>query len=243
MEAANRHNKTQLPNAHTLFVEFSGSPSSISSHSTLVSTLASSRGALLYRPAHTAAEYDEIWGLRRNALWSTYELRPELPRSDVVILITDTVVPPARLAEALARTQEMKGEVGLEFQIVAHVGDGNFVSGPVRVLRCGRRVWATLGRRSSCTPPLDTVQHCDVPLKKGDPHELAKAKSFSERIARLAVEMEGSVTGEHGIGVGKRQYLEMELGAEAVEVMREVKRTFDPNGIMNPDHLIPPRHT
>ncbi|KAJ3321647.1 hypothetical protein HDU93_003373, partial [Gonapodya sp. JEL0774] len=106
---------------------------------------------------------------------------------------------------------EMKGEVGLEFQIVAHVGDGNF--------------------------------HCDVPLKKGDPHELAKAKSFSEKIARLAVEMEGSVTGEHGIGVGKRQYLDMELGAEAVEVMREVKRTFDPNGIMNPDHLIPPHHT
>jgi D-lactate dehydrogenase (cytochrome) len=49
--------------------------------------------------------------------------------------------------------------------------------------------------------------------------------------------MEGTCTGEHGIGVGKKKYLPLELGHETVNVMRSIKRTLDPNGILNPDKI------
>lgn len=46
--------------------------------------------------------------------------------------------------------------------------------------------------------------------------------------------LNGTCTGEHGIGLGKRDLLIKEVGDHGVEVMRQVKQAFDPNGIMNP---------
>ena len=55
-----------------------------------------------------------------------------------------------------------------------------------------------------------------------------------------AIEMEGTCTGEHGIGTGKVQYLEQQLGKGAVGMMQTLKRALDPEGIMNPDKVVPP---
>ena len=49
-----------------------------------------------------------------------------------------------------------------------------------------------------------------------------------------ALEMEGTVSGEHGIGIGKKECLREEVGEETVEVMRRLKRAVDPKGVMNP---------
>ncbi|GLV26580.1 FAD-binding oxidoreductase [Sphingobium sp. Cam5-1] len=67
--------------------------------------------------------------------------------------------------------------------------------------------------------------------------ETKKAKALSERIVEIALAMEGSCTGEHGIGIGKKAHLLTEHGA-AVEVMRQIKRALDPDGIMNPEKVI-----
>lgn len=72
-----------------------------------------------------------------------------------------------------------------------------------------------------------------------DAREVAGAKAFSDRLVGRALAMGGTSTGEHGIGEGKRAYLERELGSEAVAVMRGLKRALDPDGIMNPGKILP----
>jgi D-lactate dehydrogenase (cytochrome) len=53
-----------------------------------------------------------------------------------------------------------------------------------------------------------------------------------------ALLMDGTVTGEHGIGMGKKEYLIKELGAETVGVMRGLKRSMDPHGLLNPGKIL-----
>ena len=52
-----------------------------------------------------------------------------------------------------------------------------------------------------------------------------------------ALRMEGTCTGEHGVGTGKKVFLEQEVGAEAIQLMRDLKLTMDPKWIMNPGAL------
>jgi len=67
--------------------------------------------------------------------------------------------------------------------------------------------------------------------------EIAAAEGFVERLNLRALAMGGTCTGEHGIGQGKMAFLEMEMGG-AVDVMRQIKRTLDPDNIMNPGKIL-----
>jgi len=51
--------------------------------------------------------------------------------------------------------------------------------------------------------------------------------------------MEGTCTGEHGIGLGKQESLRAELGEDVIAVMRDIKRLFDPENLMNPGKVVP----
>jgi D-lactate dehydrogenase (cytochrome) len=78
--------------------------------------------------------------------------------------------------------------------------------------------------------------HVAVLFDGDNPADIARMKAFSERLAMRAVAMDGTCTGEHGVGQGKIAYLEAEFGP-ALEVMRWVKRALDPNDIMNPGKI------
>ncbi len=75
--------------------------------------------------------------------------------------------------------------------------------------------------------------HVVFPLELGNKKELAEARRISDQIVDIALELEGTSTGEHGIGIGKRAALVREHG-NAVEVMRAIKHALDPQNIMNP---------
>ncbi len=70
-----------------------------------------------------------------------------------------------------------------------------------------------------------------------DPDELARAEAINERMVHRAIAMGGTCTGEHGIGIGKIDFLVAEQG-EAISVMRAVKKALDPQNIMNPGKIL-----
>jgi D-lactate dehydrogenase (cytochrome) len=69
-----------------------------------------------------------------------------------------------------------------------------------------------------------------------EPEEVAKAAALHQRMVRRALEMEGTCTGEHGIGLGKMEFLREEHG-NAVDSMKLVKQALDPNNLFNPGKI------
>jgi D-lactate dehydrogenase (cytochrome) len=68
---------------------------------------------------------------------------------------------------------------------------------------------------------------------------MKRAERFLSRLVERALAMDGTCTGEHGVGQGKRKYLEAEHGIGAVDLMRTIKQAIDPQGIMNPGKVLP----
>ena len=58
-------------------------------------------------------------------------------------------------------------------------------------------------------------------------------------VFREAIELGGTISGEHGIGTLKREFMEEAVGPDALELMRQIKGLFDPKGIMNPHKIFP----
>ncbi|EFA75861.1 Glycolate oxidase subunit D-like protein [Heterostelium album PN500] len=80
--------------------------------------------------------------------------------------------------------------------------------------------------------------HLFVLFDPNNQKELNEAKSLSDKLVHRALEMGGTCTGEHGVALGKKKYLEKELGKNAVDLMKTIKRTIDPKNIMNPGKVI-----
>jgi D-lactate dehydrogenase (cytochrome) len=75
-----------------------------------------------------------------------------------------------------------------------------------------------------------------VDLTDGD--EVRRAEALLERLVERALAMDGTCTGEHGIGQGKMKYLKNELGQPALAAMAAIKQALDPQGIMNPGKIV-----
>ena len=81
--------------------------------------------------------------------------------------------------------------------------------------------------------------HLVVLVDTDNPKEMEEAAWISRRVVERAIAMEGTCTGEHGIGLGKKKYLVAEHGEVAVDVMRAVKAALDPRGLLNPGKVLP----
>src|SRR3954470_16718954 len=81
--------------------------------------------------------------------------------------------------------------------------------------------------------------HLAILVDPDDPDELQRAKDLNDRLVRRAIAMDGTCTGEHGVGYGKAAFLELEHGPEALAMMRAVKSALDPDGLFNPGKVIP----
>lgn len=79
--------------------------------------------------------------------------------------------------------------------------------------------------------------HVQILIDPNVPEERERAEALNHRIVQRALRMDGTCTGEHGIGLHKKEFLVEELGEVGVGVMRQIKQALDPQGLFNPDKV------
>jgi D-lactate dehydrogenase (cytochrome) len=202
IRSVNLNNQMELPEKHTLLLEFAGTPIEVSDQIARTQKICSTftKDAMVY--ASDPEERAELWRARKEALWSAPILQP-----GATVLITDACVPISRLSECLAETEKDIAESGLYAPLVAHAGDGNF--------------------------------HLFALFDPENKKQVDALHVLNSKLVQRAIDMEGTCTGEHGVGVGKKKYLRDQLGNEAVQLMKSLKQTLDPRNILNPGKVVP----
>jgi D-lactate dehydrogenase (cytochrome) len=82
------------------------------------------------------------------------------------------------------------------------------------------------------------IDTCTAIILYNKKTEYEKTKLLVHDMVKRAIELEGTATGEHGVGLVKRDYLEHELGTDTVDAMRQLKRAFDPLCLLNCDKVV-----
>ncbi|RCI12357.1 hypothetical protein L249_0216 [Ophiocordyceps polyrhachis-furcata BCC 54312] len=205
--------------APTLFFKFSGTAMGVKEQAAQVQALARKAGALTFEAARNQDEQEELWSARRSALWSTMAAGRESDK----VWTGDVAVPMTYLPEIIEKTKEDLKSSGMTAGIVGHVGDGNFHS---RILPCRLPLFS----KTDAASALVCLLYSDA--------QRSKAEKVVHRMVKRAIEMEGTVTGEHGVGLVKRDYLPHELGETTVDAMRQIKLALDPLCLLNCDKVV-----
>ncbi|KAJ6031503.1 FAD-binding type 2 [Penicillium herquei] len=79
--------------------------------------------------------------------------------------------------------------------------------------------------------------HASIMFDRQNKEETERVEQVVYKMVDRALEMEGSCTGEHGVGLGKKESLKKELGPETIDLMRNIKRSFDPHWLLNPGKI------
>ena len=148
----------------------------------------------------------------RRAVWEARRLiSPALKEAYRIKVNEDVCVPRGRIVEMLARVDRVSAETGIATAVFGHAGDGNL--------------------------HVNLLANDDP----ADPAVRAKMWSAAERIFHHTIELGGTLSGEHGIGLTKRDYVHLEQSEQVIEWQRKWKLMWDPNNLMNPGKKIPPR--
>jgi len=196
MAAVNSYSNLDYPEQPTLFLEFTGTETTVREQVQLVEDLCDDNGGGDFRWAEKQEDRNALWQARHDAAYAAMALRPGAKP-----WFTDVCVPISNLAECILETRKDIDDSILIAPILGHVGDGNF--------------------------------HLGLLINPDDEQEFAAAEYINRRMIQRAIDMGGTCSGEHGIGYGKKEFMEAEHGA-ALDVMRDIKRTLDPDNIMNP---------
>jgi glycolate oxidase len=148
----------------------------------------------------------------RRAVWEARRLiSPSLKAAYRIKLNEDVCVPRGRIVEMLGRAERVAAEAGVRCAVFGHAGDGNL--------------------------------HVNL-LSNDDPADPAVKKHLWAAARQLfahTVELGGTLSGEHGVGLTKRDYIPMEQTEQVIEWQRRWKAMWDPSGLLNPGKRLPAR--
>lgn len=195
--AVNAYKGTSYEEQETLFLEFSGSESSVQHAVQIAKELCMDSGCTQFLFEADRKARARLWDARHQAAIALMAQEPGKR-----MMVTDVCVPITKLPNALHHARQVIQKYGLHGFILGHVGDGNY--------------------------------HAGFMVNPDDPTDIERLQKVNGEIVHYALERNGTCTGEHGLGLGKGKYLEEEFGLDAVQVMKELKRMFDPHEILNP---------
>ncbi|MEJ2141751.1 MAG: FAD-linked oxidase C-terminal domain-containing protein [Gammaproteobacteria bacterium] len=81
--------------------------------------------------------------------------------------------------------------------------------------------------------------HVNLLLDPDDPAQMSNGHKCLDEVFALVLELDGTLSGEHGVGIEKRDFVDREIDPVTLNIMRRIKSEFDPNGILNPDKMFP----
>ena len=81
--------------------------------------------------------------------------------------------------------------------------------------------------------------HVNILFDPADPAQNARAHAALARVFALTLSLGGTLSGEHGIGLAKREFMPQAIDPATLALMRQIKSVFDPAGILNPGKLLP----
>ncbi|POR36555.1 D-lactate dehydrogenase [cytochrome], mitochondrial [Tolypocladium paradoxum] len=198
----------------TLFVKFSGTENSIKHSVASAQQVARSYQCKSFESASTTEQMDSLWSARKQALWASLAIRPQ----GTQIWSTDVAVPLSKMGELIGMSgskitgSEAKLASETSKQRASKLGLFNSILGHVGDGNFHQMI----------------MYNPDVVQQRRDVEDCANA------MMEGALEMEGTVSGEHGIGLGKKHCLAKELGPSTMGVMRALKDTLDPHWLLNP---------
>ncbi|MFC9928611.1 FAD-binding oxidoreductase [Streptomyces sp. NPDC127190] len=132
---------------------------------------------------------------------------------------------------SLTALEAVKGTTMIDDVCVPRSRLGEMLDG---VERIAEKYRLTIG---VCAHAGDGNTHPTVCFDAADPEESRRARESFDEIMALGLELGGTITGEHGVGVLKKEWLAREIGPVGLEMQRAVKQVFDPLGILNPGKL------
>ena len=121
----------------------------------------------------------------------------------------DICIPRNKINQAIENAEKIGTKHGVLLVPVGHAGDGNLHFNIIKLQDTPEKEWSY------------------------------KMESALNDLIDLSLGFDGTISGEHGIGYTKKHYLEKQIGAKQIELMRGIKNTFDPNHIMNPGKIFP----
>jgi D-lactate dehydrogenase (cytochrome) len=111
-----------------------------------------------------------------------------------------------------------------------------------RLAECVRATTEEIAKASMPIPLFGHVGdgnfHLVILVDPNSASDMEEAKALNARLVQRALDMEGTCTGEHGVGMGKQASLRAELGEDMIGLMRDIKKLFDPDNVMNPGKVV-----
>lgn len=225
MAAVNRYSGLSYRESPTLFLEFHGSTTGVAEQTEAARAIVRRFTSEEFQWATDEAERRRLWQARHDSYYASLALR-----SDVGQVSNQPVNPDLKRRGQVEKLPH--GGVGYVTDVCVPISN---------LAECIRRSKETL-KSTRIPAPLfghvgDGNFHVVFSIDPNSAEELAEVQRLSNEIVSHALSLDGTCTGEHGIGLGKRAALLREFGP-AVETMRAIKSALDPHGVMNPGKVL-----
>lgn len=187
----------------TLFLRFSGDEATTKTHIALIERLAEKYACIDVKISSDLQQVEAWWNVRK--LMAKCLVTAMKPGD--LFLSSDAAVPRSRLADMIVETQEATADAGLFCSTLGHIGDGTYAPCPEQSFALTNFIIGNV----------HVAFFCPQDMKE-------KGEQLIRDVQKRALRMEGTITGEHGVGLSLRDMLIEEVGGAGVDMMRNVRK-------------------